>query len=325
PSIYREIHTIRKEGNNAAHGKKIPQQASMASLRFLFRFLSWITKMYSEFPPDIKEFNEGNIQDTSKEEKSTDDLLKMQELLSEAHETALKERKRLQEIEIENARLKQQLEKVQTIKKQNLPVEVPPEQYTEEETRKLLIDAALREAGWNPYAANVREFEVKGMPVSVNPSGIGYADYVLWGDNGLPLAVIEAKKTSRDIGEGKHQAELYADCLEKMTGQRPVIFYTNGYETEIWDDTFYPPRKAYGFYTKEELELLINRRKDRKDLRNIPVNDDITNRYYQKMAIQNVADKFAKDVSGKFRGASRAALIVMANGCRKNQNCYLNG
>ncbi|PLX01428.1 MAG: restriction endonuclease, partial [Marinilabiliales bacterium] len=169
------------------------------------------------------------------------------------------------------------------------------------------------------YARNIREYEVHGMPVSVNPSGIGYADYVLWGDNGLPLAVIEAKKTSRDIGEGKHQAELYANCLEKMTGRRPVIFYTNGYETELWDDTFYPPRKVYGFYTKEELELLINRRKDRKDLRSISVNDDITNRYYQKIAIQNVSDKVAQDVAGKLRGASRAALVVMATGTGKTR------
>ena len=319
PSIYREIHTIRKEGNNAAHGKKIPVQASMASLRFLFRFLSWTTKMYSENPPEIQDFNEDFIEDTSNQEKSTDELIKMQTLLSEAHDAALKERKRLLEIEEENTRLKLQLEKVQTIKQQNLPVEVPPEQYTEVETRELLIDAALREAGWNPHATNVREFKVKGMPASVNPTGIGYADYVLWGENGLPLAVIEAKKTSRDIGEGKHQAELYANCLENMTGQRPVIFYTNGYETEIWEDNFYPPRKAYGFYTKEELELLINRRIDRKDLRNITVNDDITNRYYQKMAIQNVADKYAKEVTGKLRGASRAALIVMATGTGKTR------
>lgn len=319
PSIYREIQTIRKEGNNAVHGKKIPVQASMASLRFLFRFLSWITKMYSENPVEIPDFDESILPEEKRNEKNTEELTNLQDKLSQAHDNALRERKRIQEIEEENEKLKKQLEKVQFRKQNNQPVEVPPEQYTEDETRILLIDAALRESGWNSYATNVREYEVHGMPVSVNQSGIGYADYVLWGDNGLPLAVIEAKKTSRDIGEGKHQAELYANCLEKMTGRRPIIFYTNGYETELWDDKFYPPRKVYGFYTKEELELLINRRKDRKDPRTISINDDITNRYYQKIAIQNVVQKLTQDVSGKMRGASRSALLVMATGTGKTR------
>lgn len=320
PSIYREIQSIRKEGNNAVHGRKIPVQASMASLRFLFRFLSWIIKMYSENPPAvIPEFDESILIDEIVAEKNTEELSNLQEKLSDAHDNAQKERKRAQQVEEENKRLKSQLDKIQVIKHNNQPVAVPPEQYTEAETRILLIDAALREAGWNPYATNVREYEVQGMPVSVNSSGNGYVDYVLWGDNGLPLAVVEAKKTSRDIGEGKHQAELYANCLEKMTGRRPIIFYSNGYETEIWDDAFYPPRKVHGFYTKDELELLINRRKDRKDLRYIAINDDITNRYYQKMAIQNVAQKFAQEVSGKLRGASRAALLVMATGTGKTR------
>jgi len=229
PSIYREIHSIRKEGNNAAHGKKIPVQASMASLKFLYRFLSWITKMYSENPADISAFDENLIEKSRELEKNTEELNKLNEKLNLAHEKALKERKQIKEIEEENAILKEHLEKIQQIKQKNTPVEIPPEQYTEDETRELLIDADLREAGWNPYATNVREYEVRGMPISVNPTGIGYVDYVLWDDNGLPLAVIEAKKTSRGIEEGKHQAELYANCLEKMTGQRPIIFYTNGF------------------------------------------------------------------------------------------------
>src|SRR5690606_37905000 len=95
----------------------------------------------------------------------------------------------------------------------------------------------------------------------------GYVDYVLWGKNGLPLALVEAKKTLKNPKSGKHQAYLYANCLEEMYGQRPLIFYTNGFETFLWDDSFYPERKVSSFFTQDELQLAINRRKSRKDLR----------------------------------------------------------
>ncbi len=95
-----------------------------------------------------------------------------------------------------------------------------------------------------------------------NEKGIGFVDYVLWGgDDGKPLALVEAKRTTRDPRVGQQQAKLYADCLENQFGQRPVIFYSNGYETWVWDDSMYPPRQVQGFYKKSELELLIQRRK----------------------------------------------------------------
>ncbi|EQD68764.1 protein containing Restriction endonuclease, type I, EcoRI, R subunit/Type III, Res subunit, partial [mine drainage metagenome] len=102
-----------------------------------------------------------------------------------------------------------------------------------------------------------REFEVAGMP---NNAGKGYVDYVLWGDDGKPLGLVEAKRTRRDPRVGQQQARLYADCLERQFGQRPVIFYSNGYEHWLWDDTRYPPRAVQGFYKKAELELAIQRR-----------------------------------------------------------------
>ena len=106
----------------------------------------------------------------------------------------------------------------------------------------------LREAGWDPHAPNVCEYPVSTMR---NQSGTGKVDYVLWGRDSLPLAVVEAKRAKRDSEEGKHQAKLYADCLLEETGQRPVIFYTNGYEHWMWDDESYPPRKVPGFYTED--------------------------------------------------------------------------
>ncbi|MGD9993959.1 MAG: DEAD/DEAH box helicase family protein [Salinivirgaceae bacterium] len=319
PGIYENINYIRKEGNNAAHGRKINHRISIASVKFLFRFVSWVVKMYSNIPPEIADFNESVIPKLGSREKSLAELSQIQNQLSEQVKLAADERKKRLETEIELNQLKQQLEAIQQRKVQNQPIILPPEQFSEAQTRELYIDAMLREAGWNPEATNATEFPVEFMPKSVNPSGKGYVDYVLWGDDGLPLALIEAKKASRNIHEGKHQAELYANSLEKMTGQRPLIYYTNGFDTELWDDLNYAPRKVFGFYTQDELQTLINRRTALSDPRKIEINNEITNRPYQKMAIQAVLDKWFKEVNGILRGASRQTLVVMATGTGKTR------
>ena len=149
---------------------------------------------------------------------------------------------------------------------------------------------------------------VPGMP---NRRGEGFADYVLWGDDGKPLAVIEAKKTRRDARVGQHQAKLYADGLEKTYGQRPIIFYSNGYEHWIWDDCRYPPRRIQGFYKKDELVLLIQRRETATSLSRQTVNKDICNRYYQEQAIRHLMESFEKSL--------RKGLVVMATGSGKTR------
>jgi type I restriction enzyme R subunit len=123
------------------------------------------------------------------------------------------------------------------------------------------IDLLLREAGWPLDEARDREFRVTGMP---NGKGEGFVDYVLWGDDGRPLAIVEAKRAKRDARVGRQQAKLYADCLEAMYGRRPTVFCTNGYEHWIWDDASHPPRPIQGFLKKAELELFIQRRTSRK-------------------------------------------------------------
>ncbi len=140
-----------------------------------------------------------------------------------------------------------------------------------------MIDIMLREAGWNPKGKNVEEYEVlKCMPtVSGNKDGTGYVDYVLWGEDNKPLALIEAKKTKISPQTGSRQAELYADCLEQHHGQRPIIYYSNGYTTWMWDDTFYPPREVQGFATRDELQWKINQRKSRQPLNLMQPNPDI--------------------------------------------------
>ena len=123
-----------------------------------------------------------------------------------------------------------------------------------------------------------------------NNTGDGFVDYVLWGDDGKPLGIVEAKRTRREPRIGQQQAKLYADCLEAETGQRPIIFYSNGYEHWIWDDRRYPPRPIQGFLTKDELELAIRRRATLKPLSSLEINRDIVERFYQTRAIRRVAE-----------------------------------
>ena len=192
---------------------------------------------------------------------------------------------------------------------------IPTQPYmSETNTRKIYIDTYLKEAGWEvlttdnliqPSKACV-EVKVEGMPKN---AGEGFCDYVLFGAQGYPLAVIEAKKTSVKVEAGKHQAELYADCLEKKYGIRPVVYFTNGYDLWI-NDGLYPPRQVYAYHTAEELLLLLNRR-SRGNITNLHIDDNITNRGYQKQAIKSVAERFNKNY--------RRALLVMATGTGKTR------
>lgn len=194
------------------------------------------------------------------------------------------------------------------------PLKAYPTGISEAETRKLFIDIMLREAGWEvmekgvvcPLKACV-EVKVTGMP---SKKGVGYADYVLFGRDGKPLAVIEAKSARTELARGRHQARLYADCLETQYKVRPVIYCSNGYETEVVDGLGYPARKIYGFHTAEELELLIQRR-GRTGIVDLHIDDQITNREYQKRAIRSICDRFNAN--------HRSTLLVMATGTGKTR------
>jgi type I restriction enzyme R subunit len=186
--------------------------------------------------------------------------------------------------------------------------------YSEFETRRLFIDLMLRDAGWDlvgkdnvalPGKAGT-EIEVHGMPVQ----DVGYADYVLYGADGKPLAVIEAKRTSKDPVIGKHQAELYAQCLKEQYGILPVIYYTNGFQTFVIDGLGYPPRQILGFHSAEDLSV-IYRSRGRSTITDQNVKDYITDREYQKRAIHSICDHFNK--------LHRRGLLVMATGSGKTR------
>ncbi len=189
-----------------------------------------------------------------------------------------------------------------------------PAYMSEAETRKVYIDTYLKEAGWDvvgqdnvPVAGKASvEIEVDGMP---NDSGIGYCDYVLYGRDGKPLAIVEAKKTSVNPSVGRHQVNLYAESMKAKYGYKPIMYYTNGYQTMIIDG-LYPDRDVIAFHTIEELELILSRR-DRGSITDIKLNEKITGRPYQKMAITNICEHF--------NSMHRKGLIVMATGTGKTR------
>ncbi len=212
----------------------------------------------------------------------------------------------LQALIEENKALKKQLTTHRQEKQQTYTSK--PLERSEADTRKIYIDFMLQDAGWTEGKDWQNEVKLDGMP---NKSGIGYADYVLYGDDGKALAVLEAKKTCTDVAKGRQQAKLYADILEKKYGRRPIIFLSNGFDTRI-QDNLYPERKVASVYSKRDLEKLFNLQSMRKSLDNININQKIAGRYYQVGAIRAVCDNFG-------RKNRRKALLVMATGSGKTR------
>ena len=297
--LLKQIDYVIKLGNFAVHNnKKISREEAILSLRYLYNFTCWIAYCYSDSFEE-KEFDENILP------KQTVNVLAVKERETLYQELEAKDKK-LEETRKENEELRKKLTQTRENKKQNYTFKV--KDISEYETRKKYINLELKLAGWD-FETNIQEeLKLQGMP---NNQNVGYADYVLFGKNGLPLAVVEAKRTSVDPKVGQNQAKLYADCIEQEYHQRPVIYYTNGFEIYMWDDVNYPPRKVAGFYTQDELQLLINRRSGRQSLEHIFVDDKITNREYQLEAIKSVCEAFEE--------GHRKALLVMATGTGKTR------
>lgn len=299
PTHFHQINLIRKLGNTAVHTKtKIKPEEALHALQLLHGFILWVIATYSEEKIILPAFDESIVPKEKGEDKTKDEL---QELERAYHH---------QQTELE--KLQAELEKFKTLKEQNISFVPAPINPNEALTRKMYIDILLQEARWDIHAKNTQEYPLKAcMPQAAGNLGDGFVDYVLWGDDGKPLAVVEAKKTKRDPRVGQHQAKLYADGLQKENGQRPVIFYSNGYQTWLWDDLNYAPREVYGFYTKDELQALIQRRVFKKPLAGQTINNAITDRYYQHEAIRKVSEALETN--------HREALLIMATGTGKTR------
>ena len=329
--FYIEIDLIRRVGNNAIHNKKVNDYDSRTIIDHLFYFSKWFAKSYSEQDlGDLGFFDWDFIPTEGTEVLSKKELEKLQKKFdgdldkfkNKLEEAAQKNAELAKENALLRRRIEEQQSQIEFNKKAANEADEITHPRNEYETRKYFIDVSLREAGWDLSGSKDKEFKVEHMPTSTNISETGYVDYVLWDDDGLPLAVVEAKKTMENASKGENQAQLYAEALEKMFGRRPVMYYTNGFEIYLWDDQFYKKsRLVHGFYTKKELQTLMFRRANRQDIRTTTIDTTITDRAYQLRAIRSVAERFAGNdkTSGKLIGTHRGALLVLATGTGKTR------
>lgn len=296
--VFNGMTYIIKLGNFSVHSnKKVTRKEAVLCLKYLFDFMDWIAYYYDSNYTETK-FDEGKLPGESSANLKKEEREELENKLVEKDE-------KIEKILKENEELREKLTKQRTSKKTAYNFKVSD--ISEFETRKQFIDLDLKIAGWD--SKNIREeVEVKGMP---NTQETGHVDYVLYGENGKPLAVVEAKRTSKDAKIGQQQAKLYADCLEKEYAQRPIIYYTNGKEIYMWDDVSYPERKVSGYYTQDELQLLIKRRDSKENLEHIYIANDIANRPYQLEAVKKVCESFEQK--------HRRALVVMATGTGKTR------
>ena len=301
-NTWGKLPFIAKLGNEAVHtGHNIQKGDALLCLQSLFEFVQWIDYCYGTAYQERK-FDPARIP----AEKIAVDVKKIKEqesLLDEKQAEIEKLRKQIEEMSARFTAEKDQHKKERTFQSEDL---------SEFATRKRFIDVDLREMGWKftGVDADVQvEYEVDGM--AGNAGQKGYADYVLFGKDGLPLAVVEAKRASKDPNNGWKQAVLYADCLERKFGRRPMIFITNGFETYFWDDQTSPKRQVSGIFSKNDLQKLMNRRTERLQLETVPISDKITDRYYQKEAIRAVC--------GQIEKGFRKHLLVMATGTGKTR------
>ncbi len=295
PIFWRNIRYVRTMGNRGAHieltpDKRITEQQAMYTLIDLHYVLGYIFQSL-RLVNRIKPFNREIV---GKRERIT----VVQPVRQPEPNPAF-----VQQVPADNVAVPRER------------VTMPESPLTEAETRHQFIDMLLTEAGWEvqqekgvlkPSSACI-EVEVQGMPDGKK----GYVDYVLFDAALKPVALIEAKRTAVSIEAGRQQAKLYADCLERRYGVRPVIYLSNGYNTEVIDGLGYPSRQLYGFHSEEDLQVLHLRRRERGTISDLSVRDEITNREYQKRAIRAVCDHLAR--------MHRSSLIIMATGTGKTR------
>ena len=317
PPLVAKARIVKDLGNAAVHeAKAVPLAQAVTALRELFHLSYWLARTYSRSAqPDAKlAFSPDALPQTSS--IAVAKLGQLQEIARRFADTVkAREEAEQQRLVSETEREKLDAEikalRAQVAAAKAANAKAPDtHNYDEATTRDAFIDLLLAEVGWTFVKPGYdTEYPVKGMP---SASGEGLVDYVLWGDDGKPLGIVEAKRTRRDPRVGQQQAKLYADCLEAEFGQRPIIFYSNGYEHWLWDDGRYPPRPVSGFLSKDELELAIRRRATLKPLGSVDVNPEIVERFYQTRAIRRIGEAFEKD-------HLRRALLVMATGAGKTR------
>jgi type I restriction enzyme R subunit len=191
----------------------------------------------------------------------------------------------------------------------------------EAQTRQEIIDKQLALAGWdvNDVSQCTQELDIDlvaaGVPHKAESTSKfdnhQFADYALL-HRSKPIAVVEAKKTSKDARVGKEQALKYSQNLQKLHGgDYPFIFFTNGYDNWFWEYNVYPPFKVHGYPIRDDLEWMQQRRESRKPMSVELINTDIAGRDYQIAAIRSILEGI--------EAKRQKFLLVMATGTGKTR------
>ena len=315
-AVLNAFHNIRLAGNKAAHGEFSPQFNVRDLLKEAFHLGCWFFIIsggkQNTCPSYIQPEKPSNVYEKAEALKEQKRLIQRELAAKEVEMQTL-----LDHLEAARSQTHATQKKVEELEALLHTGKVVADElgFDEAATRKRLIDTGLVSVGWDvgingaETSEVTQEEQVLHQPTETRT---GYADYVLWDDNGLPLAVVEAKKTSKKAEIGQEQARLYADGLEKMHEQRPIIFYTNGFDIFIWDDAQgYPPRQIYGFYSKDSLQYLLFQRENKLPLDQFSPSVEIVDRMYQIEAIKRVNEKYTHK--------HRKALLVQATGTGKTR------
>ena len=315
--VLNKLHSLRVQGNKAAHGEEVATHQSRWILNEAFDLAKWLVLTYGSTdistlpkynepeppstrdPAELRKEKKAILERLAKSEAQTDKLLKELDA----------ERKKVKKSEATTEELRAAATKGQQTANKL--------EFNEATTRKRLIDSQLIGAGWDvgddlTDTDQVKQ-ELKVVYVG-GDEGNGRADYALCRvEDERVLAVVEAKRTSEDPEVGREQARMYADAIAAtQDGHRPIIFCTNGFEITIWNDANHePPRQLFGFYSKDSLEYLLIQNEERKPASEIEVDPKFEARLYQIEAIKRVTEKFA--------AKHRNALIVQATGTGKTR------
>ena len=315
--VLSKLHRLRINGNKAAHRQKSDASTACPLVREAYDLGRWLFMTYGSMPsasiPAFKELSpSGGEESKTRLQREKRAVIEQYAALEAKYQQLLAEIKAKRDQSPVAAATSEQISMAKSAGERA----AASLDLDEEQTRTQLIDTWLLSAGWNPADPNEvsREFPV---PLQNTASGEGYADYVLWGNDGKPLAVIEAKRTSKDPAEGRTQAELYAEGLRARFGQRPIIFCTNGFEISLWDrgqddsGQYDPVRLVNGFYSRDSLEYLVFKARRRLGVKAFGPDSRIVDRPYQALAVRKVLERFA--------ARRRKALIVQATGTGKTR------
>ena len=313
-TLWKRLQHVVRNGNQSVHtAKSLDRDAAVLSLNILFDLVQWIDYCYGRDYIE-RSFNENKIPNSTKEADAIQEKYKqvIKDVQKNADKIVDEKDKTIEQLLKMNEELRQQMkeQKSNNVKEREYSYDPDMSEWT---TRKRYIDADFKANGFIFDQKAKRncvevEFPVTGMP---NATGKGYVDYVIWGDTGKIIALVEAKKAGESADKGRNQAKLYADCIQNMQGLRPVIFYTNGFETYLWDDENSAPRIVSGIFPQRDIDAIIGRRYIKKSVSSIKIDEEIINRWYQLRAVTKCCENFEKGV--------RKCLLVMATGTGKTR------